>query len=152
MDIQRFNIRVYGLLLHKGNLLVIDELILGQNTTKFPGGGLEFGEGTHDCLKREMREEASIEVSIASHFYTTDFFQQSAFNKADQLLSIYYTIKSTDLHLLDAAQEPYDFKHGATHRFRWIRLDKLSPALFTFPIDQIVVKMLLERTFTDLYF
>ena len=40
-----FTIRVYGILLHKGCVLVCDELIKGRHITKFPGGGLEFGEG-----------------------------------------------------------------------------------------------------------
>ncbi|MBW6489588.1 MAG: hypothetical protein K0B15_00205 [Lentimicrobium sp.] len=51
----RFNIRVYGLIFHKGNLLVSNEFRLGIHMTKFPGGGLIFGEGALDCLKRECR-------------------------------------------------------------------------------------------------
>jgi hypothetical protein len=50
-----FTIRVYGLLIHNGFMLVSDELIRGHRITKFPGGGLEFGEGTKDCLIREIR-------------------------------------------------------------------------------------------------
>ena len=49
---KRFNIRVYGILINDRNeLLVSDELIKGLQFTKFPGGGLEWGEGTMDCLK-----------------------------------------------------------------------------------------------------
>ena len=50
-----FNLRVYGILINEQNqLLVSDEYIRGMKITKFPGGGLEFGEGTRDCLKREF--------------------------------------------------------------------------------------------------
>ena len=51
------SIRVYGILIN-GNkqLLVSDEFIRGGYYTKFPGGGLEFGEGTRDCLKREKNQ------------------------------------------------------------------------------------------------
>ena len=39
-----FNIRVYGVLQNKnGDVLVSDEFIRGNQYTKFPGGGLEFG-------------------------------------------------------------------------------------------------------------
>ena len=51
----RFNIRVYGLLINEQKqVLVSDELIRGSYITKFPGGGLEFGEGTRNCLQREF--------------------------------------------------------------------------------------------------
>ena len=50
-----FNIRVYGILLNDRNeVLVSDECRNGYSFTKFPGGGLEFGEGLVDGLKREF--------------------------------------------------------------------------------------------------
>src|SRR5215217_6897747 len=87
----RFNIRVYGILLGEDRqVLVSDEFIRGNYYTKFPGGGLEFGEGTRECLKREFKEEMNLEVEIGDHIYTTDFFQLSAFNPGHQIISIYY--------------------------------------------------------------
>ena len=86
-----FNIRIYGVLKDENNrVLVSDEYIRGSYITKFPGGGLEFGEGTRDCLKREFKEETNLDVTIGQHIYTTDFFQISAFNNRDQIISIYY--------------------------------------------------------------
>jgi ADP-ribose pyrophosphatase YjhB (NUDIX family) len=92
-----FNVRVYGILLdpEKG-LLVSDEFIRGNYITKLPGGGLEIGEGTRDGLAREFIEEANIEVTVGDHFYTTDFFQISAFNNKDQIISIYYLVHTAD--------------------------------------------------------
>ena len=58
MEISQFNIRVYGILINERNeVLLTDEYRFGTEITKFPGGGLEFGEGTIDCIKREMMEE-----------------------------------------------------------------------------------------------
>ena len=69
----RFNIRVYGILINeKKQVLVSDEFIRGNYYTKFPGGGLEFGEGTRDCLRREFMEELELKVNIVEHIYTTD--------------------------------------------------------------------------------
>src|SRR3954453_13623413 len=85
------SVRVYGILMNdERQVLVRDEYIRGAYYTKFPGGGLEIGEGTRDCLKREFKEEMNLEVAVGDHIYTTDFFQQSAFNSAHQILSIYY--------------------------------------------------------------
>ena len=88
---ERFNIRVYGILINETKqVLVSDELVHGMRITKFPGGGLELGEGTRDCLLREFMEEMNLAVEIGEHIYTTDFFQVSAFNSAHQIISIYY--------------------------------------------------------------
>src|SRR6266498_1096170 len=92
-----FNIRVYGLLINdKKQVLVSDEYIRGGYYTKFPGGGLELGEGTRDCLKREFKEEMNLDVEIGEHLYTTDFYQASAFNPAYQIISIYYFAKALE--------------------------------------------------------
>src|SRR6476661_9175381 len=93
----RFNVRVYGVLKNSANeVLVSDELIRGNYYTKFPGGGLEFGEGTRDCLKREFLEEMNLKVEVQEHLYTTDFFQMSAFNPDHQIISIYYKVKALE--------------------------------------------------------
>src|ERR1051326_3895102 len=89
-----FNVRVYGICFNeKQEILIADELIKGRPITKFPGGGLEFGEGTVDCVKREFIEETGQQVEVLRHFYTTDFFVESAFRKGSQVISIYYLVK-----------------------------------------------------------
>src|SRR5438105_15098364 len=91
------NLRVYGILFGENKkVLVSDEYIRGGYYTKFPGGGLEYGEGTRDCLKREFKEEMNLEVEIGDHIYTTDFFQVSAFNPDHQIISIYYFVKALE--------------------------------------------------------
>ena len=91
-----FNIRVYALLINdQQEVLVTDEFRFGKEMTKFPGGGLNWGEGTIDCLHRECREELGCEIRIVKHFYTTDFFQCSAFHADHQLISIYYIVNYT---------------------------------------------------------
>src|SRR6476660_8702902 len=102
-------LRVYGLLVNEQKqVLVSDEYIRGDYFTKLPGGGLEFGEGTRDCLKREFMEETGLTVEIAEHIYTTDFFQISAFNNKDQIISIYYRVKATEPIQLETKTKPFD--------------------------------------------
>lgn len=143
-----FNVRVYGILIDSHqNVLVCDELIHGKYITKFPGGGLEFGEGTIDAIKREMVEETNMEVEVISHFYTTDFFQVSAFNPHAQVISIYYLLKARSPLNVIIKQKPFDFdeaKEGAIS-FRQIPLNTISEEQFTFPIDKRVAGLLKER-------
>ena len=91
-QITKFNIRVYGILRseNRREVLLSDEYKFGLAFTKFPGGGLEFGEGVFDALKREFKEELNIEVTEASFFYVNEAFQASAFGKDEQLIAIYY--------------------------------------------------------------
>ena len=150
----RFNIRVYGILFNdKKQLLVSDEFIRGNYYTKFPGGGLEFGEGTRDCLKREFKEEMDLEVGVGDHIYTTDYFQMSAFNPEHQIISIYYFATAIEDIKVPLRNKPFDFdeqqlkvyeEKKETETFRFIDWVDLSEQSVTLPIDKIIVKMLLE--------
>ncbi|MBX7093880.1 MAG: NUDIX domain-containing protein [Flavobacteriales bacterium] len=138
-----FNIRVYGILIHENKVLVTDEHRFGKSFTKFVGGGLEFGEGTIDCLKRECREEMDLEIDGISHFYTTDFFQASAFHTSNQIISIYYLVQDFDSRNIRISEREFDFEvsEGA-QSFRWIEMAEISPEHFTFPIDKKVAELL----------
>ena len=106
----RFNVRVYGVLINeKKQLLVSDELIRGGYYTKFPGGGLEYGEGTRDCLKREFVEELNLNIEVGEHLYTTDFFQESAFHPGHQIISIYYLVKALEPITVRLNDRPHQF-------------------------------------------
>lgn len=143
----RFNVRVYGIWLNEGRVLVTDEFRMGKEMTKFPGGGLEFGEGPVDCILRECIEEFGQEFEVTDHFYTTEFFQQSAFNKNDQLLSIYYLIRPVDDHRFRISASKFDFgeRIDGAQAFRWIPLNELSADDLTFPVDKRVAELLKER-------
>ena len=148
----KFNIRVYGILKDGNNrVLLSDEYIRGSYFTKFPGGGLEFGEGTRDCLKREFMEETGLEVTIGDHIYTTDFFQISAFNNNDQIISIYYFVHAEKHGTLATKTKLFDFTpdqvadpKGECEVFRWIEWNDLDEEVVSLPIDKLVVKMLKE--------
>lgn len=142
-----FNVRVYGVCVHDGKVLVADELIKGREITKFPGGGLEFGEGTIECVKREFIEETGQEIEVLRHFYTTDFFVASAFNPKSQVISIYYLVKFVSEPAFVVKEKRFDFidRTGDSFAFRWIPLSQIKEEDFTFPIDQKVAGMLRQH-------
>jgi ADP-ribose pyrophosphatase YjhB (NUDIX family) len=147
-----FNIRVYGILINdQKQILVSDEFIRGNYYTKFPGGGLEIGEGTRDCLKREFKEEMNLEVEIGEHIYTTDFYQKSAFNPHHQIISIYYYAKALEPITAPIRLKEFDFdeaqlrvyeKENEIETFRFIDWDVFTSDNVTLPIDKLVVNML----------
>lgn len=133
-----FNVRVYGLLIHDHKILIIREPFAGEVIDKFPGGGLEYGEGLIDCLKREFKEELNLEIEIESHFYTQDFFLKSRFDESEQILMIYYKVKTekiAELEILDPDIQA----------LIWVNLDEISTDDLTLPTDKLVVEMLLNQ-------
>ncbi len=150
--ISMFNIRVYGILINeKHQVLVSDEFIRGAYITKFPGGGLEFGEGTRECLAREFMEEMQLKVKVTDHIYTTDFYQQSVFNAAHQIISIYYFAEALEPITAPLRSKPFDFdaqqlkmyeETGETETFRFIDWEDFSEEVVSLPIDKIVANII----------
>jgi len=141
------SIRVYGILINEQRqVLVSDEYIRGNYFTKFPGGGLEVGEGTKDCLAREFIEEMNLKVAVSEHIYTTDIYQQSAFNAAHQILSIYYFAKAIEEIKVPLRNKIFDFDeqqlkiYESTKQietFRFINWTDFSSEAMTLPLDKI---------------
>jgi 8-oxo-dGTP diphosphatase len=147
-----FNIRVYGILCNQnGEVLISDEIINKQFYCKFPGGGLEYGEGLKDCLQREFKEETGLDVSIGDLIYITDFFQASAFHTDQQIISIYYRVHCTDTTALRTSQTPFEFSaeqlssRNDCEVFRWIAMVKLSPDDLSLPIDKLVAGLIKQE-------
>ena len=147
-----FTLRVYGILINDAKqVLVSDEYIRGNYFTKFPGGGLEVGEGTRDCLKREFKEEMNLAVEVGDHIYTTDFYQQSAFNAEHQIIAIYYFVKALETITVPLRNKPFDFDEAQLKIYnevqqietvRFIDWDDFSADTVTLPIDKIVATMI----------
>ena len=148
----RFNIRVYGILINdQKQVLVADELIRDSYFTKFPGGGLEYGEGTRDCLAREFMEEMNLKVEAQEHIYTTDIFQESAFHPGHQIISIYYMVKALEPITARLSEKAFDFDEAQLtayedsreiETFRFIDWKDLDESKVSLPLDKIVVRIL----------
>ena len=140
-----FNIRVYGICLKDNHLLLCDELFMGIKMTKFPGGGLEYGEGTIDCLKREFREEFDLDIEVTNHYFTTDFFQKAQYFENTQLISIYYQINLLNPRNIPLSNHPIVAKEESPQNLRFTPLAQVDPNDLTFPIDQRVISMLKSK-------
>jgi ADP-ribose pyrophosphatase YjhB (NUDIX family) len=143
-----FTIRVYGLLLHEDQILLSRENIQGEIFTKFPGGGLEFGEGVIECLKREFMEEVGIEIYNSQHFYTTEDYWASAFHKnPKQVLSLYYKVFTKQLTQIktDKPENNTLLNKNQNQILYWCPLTRLINEPIKLPIDKIVVQKLLDK-------
>ncbi len=144
----KFIIRVYGLVVNENNeVLISDEFVLNTYMCKFPGGGLEFGEGPVECLIREFKEECNNqEIKNIQHFYTTDFYQKAFFYDNAQLISIYYLaeLKAPIRFRISNKAFDFDIKNNSGQSFRWVKIKELEESEITFPIDKFVTNKLKE--------
>jgi 8-oxo-dGTP diphosphatase len=142
-----FTIRVYGLLVNKNKEVVIsDEFRDGVFFTKFPGGGLEFGEGISTALIREFQEELELDVKVDSLFYVNDHLQISAFNNQLQLISFYYFVNTIDVENLSFDTYEIPLKLNGEKQ-RWYPINNDLEDLLTFPLDKIVARNLNQMFF-----
>ncbi len=143
---KKFNVRCYGIIINDENeILLSDENRFGRSFTKFIGGGLEFGEGTKECLKREIKEELNIEIEVGDLFYVNDFFQISSFSENDQIISFYYFVDEFDYAAIPTLKKS-TLEKANGESFRWKSLTELCEDDLTFPIDKVVVGKLKEKT------
>ncbi len=138
----KFNLRVYGIYINERNeILLSTELRFGKQMLKFPGGGLEFGEGHKECLKREFQEECNMEIEVDDLFYVNDFLQASAFRSNEQLFSFYYWVRIENPGELSTVS--LDFVHqNEGEELTWRAIEIIQEIEMTFPIDRIVLKKL----------
>jgi len=135
--IDKINVRIYACAVKDSKVLTLFEEYAGQPLLKFPGGGLEFGEGLTDCLHREFDEELNVKIEILEHLYTQEDFLVSRFRENEQLLTIYYLVKI-------ANEEDFLILDPCIEKAEWLPIDtEINP--FTLPVDRIVFEKLKEK-------
>ncbi|GAA3924926.1 NUDIX hydrolase [Hymenobacter algoricola] len=90
----RVRVRVCGLLVQQGALLLTAHRGLLPDQLPFwspPGGGWEFGETLHECLRREYREETGLDVTVGRFLHLHEFK-----NDTLQALELFFEVKPTD--------------------------------------------------------
>lgn len=140
--VDKINVRAYATIVKEGRVLALREEYVGEQLLKFPGGGVEFGEGVMECLRRELEEELNIKVENVQHLYTQEDFVLSKFRDNEQLLSIYYDAKMVDeneLIIMDPCIE----------KIEWISLD-IEENPFPLAVDKIAFSVLQEKYLKNL--
>ena len=84
---EQIEIRVAGILIHQGKILLAEHEKAGQSYWVIPGGRVKFGETLQEALLREMNEETGLEVEVGGRIFVNDFVQEKR-----QVLNIYFEV------------------------------------------------------------
>ena len=138
----KFNARCYALIRSNQNrVLVMMERWQGVDLNKFPGGGLELGEGLLECIYREIDEEfqESEHLSYRHLFTPTECFA-SRFKPNEQLLLTYFTSQAL------AKEELWKLIPGDKNLLgmKWLELKAENAEWFTLESDRKAFLTLLE--------
>ncbi|MDH6253513.1 8-oxo-dGTP diphosphatase [Chryseobacterium sp. H1D6B] len=135
--IDNINVRVYACAVKDKKVLTLFEEYAGTHLMKFPGGGLEYGEGLLECLHREFDEELNVKIEVIEHLYTQENFLVSRFKENEQLLTIYYIVNIVN-------EEDFLIMDPCIEKTEWTPIDTPDNP-FPLPIDQIVFDKLKEK-------
>ena len=140
-----FTQRTYGILINKKKeVLISDEFRFGRYFRKFPGGGVEKGEGILDALKREFKEELSLEIDSHEFLFFNDYFQQSSFDPNIQVTCFYYLVKCSGARYLKLESYEIPLTEDGEKQ-QWISINELNIETLTFPIDRDALRTLKTR-------
>lgn len=72
VDKYNFTIRVTGILIENGKILLVKQKVNEKRNWSLPGGKLERGETLEQAIIREMKEETGLDVEILKLLYICD--------------------------------------------------------------------------------
>ncbi len=87
--LEKVEIRVAGILIHQGKILLAEHEKAGERYWVIPGGRLKFGETLKEALLREIKEETGLDVELGKHILINDFIQEK---EKRQVLNIYFEV------------------------------------------------------------
>lgn len=147
---KRLRVRAYGILInHRNEVLLSHEQIGETRFTKFPGGGLKLGESPQYTLKREFLEELELVIGSFELFHIPDFPVSNHFFPEEQVVLIYYKVRSQEPDSIEAldlkAKFLESFQQPNTIVHEWVSLLRLDETFLTFPADKQVAGKLAQK-------
>lgn len=139
-------VRVYGFLEDaQGRVLVSAERFRGKPLVKYPGGGVEWGEGIREALVREFQEELQLDIEVGELVFFNEFPVISAFDPDYQVFSFFYRVTAVG-PMAFATHSTVAVPDVDGERAVWVSKAELAHVPFTYPIEQEATKAFLLGT------
>lgn len=106
---------VKALIVYEGKILMVRERVHENNElveiVDFPGGGIEFGEGLHEALIREVKEEVGLDIIVGKVIGAWDFVVRGATESESEepethIVCIGYQCSVVGRPIIDVSKNP----------------------------------------------
>jgi 8-oxo-dGTP diphosphatase len=124
----RLRLRVCGVCINDHKVLMLSHRGIGQAEQFWcpPGGGAQFGETTHEALKREFLEETGLEIEVGDLLVVNEFMQPPL-----HALELFFEVKIVNgIPKIGKDPEMPDSQQ-IIHDMRWMSIEEIKrlPAL-----------------------
>ena len=123
------SVKVTGALIKKGEKFLIGRRAQGEKSPglwEFPGGKLEDGETLKECIKRELKEELSINAEIGNLFLHYNY---------------HYPHISYKLYFFNIKKYKGDLIKTVHDKLKWVRLEDFHKYNFLAGDEPLIEKL-----------
>ena len=89
----RPRVRVAGILIEGGRILLIEHTKNDKKYWLVPGGGVDWGESAAEALIREFKEETSLDIEVEKFLFISETI---APDKQKHVINLYFKIKKSE--------------------------------------------------------
>ncbi len=86
-----------------------------------PGGGIQFGEATHDALKREFKEETGLTIDIGDLLFVNEFMQPPL-----HALELFFEVKRKSGDVLLGFDPEMETDNQIIQEVRWMSFEEIK--------------------------
>jgi 8-oxo-dGTP diphosphatase len=124
--------RIVGIIIKDGKIILLHRIKDGREYYVFPGGGMEKGETEKDTIKREIKEELSLDIIDFKKIFEIE-------NQGNK--EVYYLITEFNGHLQLGGPEKNRMNKNDQYIIEWIELSKIKEIDNLYP-KEAVLKLL----------
>ena len=89
----RPRVRVAGILIEDGRILLIEHTKNDKKYWLVPGGGVDWGESASEALIREFKEETSLDIEVEKFLFISETI---APDRQKHVINLYFKIKKVE--------------------------------------------------------
>ncbi|PRY15443.1 ADP-ribose pyrophosphatase YjhB (NUDIX family) [Pontibacter ummariensis] len=119
----RLRVRACGICIQNEKLLLVRHGSTVDNSAFWapPGGGVDYGETLHSCLKRELVEETGLKVEIGKFLFTNEFLRPPL-----HALELFFEVHVTGGSLFTGADPEMGTGKQLLEEVAWLALPEIQ--------------------------
>lgn len=131
--------RVVGIIIKDGQVLLMHRFKRGREYWVFPGGGVERGENAEQALIREIGEETSFKVKIDKLLFKLEnqFKKEYGGNVRGDRVEHYFLIKDFSGEMALGSPEKERMNENNQYHLEWVELSKIKEIPTLYPKEAV---------------